>query len=192
VNKENPPGLLFDKSWTLFTDRDGVINRRVENDYIKKWDEFIFLEGSTDALRILKNIFGLIIMVTNQQGIGKGILSERDLKIIHDRMNEEIKRAGGSLDAIYYCPDMASENPPCRKPNPGMALEAKKDFPQINFKKSVMIGDTLTDMIFGKHLDMITVFAGAEITGEERHYSDYHFENIYSFAKSISSGNIQA
>jgi histidinol-phosphate phosphatase family protein len=192
VYKENPPGLRFDKSWTLFTDRDGVINRRVENDYIKKWDEFIFLEGSTEALRILKNIFGLIIMVTNQQGIGKGILSEQDLKIIHDKMNEEIKRAGGSLNAIYYCPDKASENPPCRKPNPGMALEAKKDFPQIDFKRSVMIGDTLTDMIFGKQLDMITVFSGAEITGEEKLYSDYHFENIYSFATSISSGNIQA
>lgn len=185
-HKKSLTGFHFDKSWTLFTDRDGVINRKVENDYIRKWEDFIFLEGTLEALRELKNIFGFIIMVTNQQGIGKGIQTEGDLEMIHKRMNEEITKAGGAIDAIYFCPGLATENPPCRKPNTGMAFEAKKDFPQIEFSRSVMIGDSISDMVFGKQLNMVTVFVGVSISEEEQIHSDYHFDSLYSFSKSIS------
>ncbi|MCS6819569.1 MAG: histidinol phosphate phosphatase, partial [Chitinophagales bacterium] len=73
-----------DKTWTLFLDRDGVINLHYPNDYVKSVEEFIFLEGALDAIRDLSRVFKRIIVVTNQQGVGKGLMSEADLDLIHE------------------------------------------------------------------------------------------------------------
>ncbi len=152
--------LAIDKSWTLFLDRDGVINVRFPGDYVKHVGEFEFLPGAIEAIAKFSKIFGRIIVVTNQQGIARGVYTHEDLGSIHAHMKAEIEKAGGKIDAVYYAHQSAEENSPMRKPQTGMALEAKKDFPAIDFSKSVMMGDTQSDMEFGKGVGMKVVFVG--------------------------------
>lgn len=147
----------IDEYWTLFLDRDGVINRRIPDRYVTSIDEFMPLPGVIQCIANLTQLFRRTVVVTNQQGVGKGEMTERDLTIIHDYLREQISGHGGYLDAIYYCPDLASVNSKRRKPAPGMAYEAQQDFPEIDFDKSVMIGDSLSDMEFGLRLGMRTV-----------------------------------
>lgn len=147
----------IDPSWTLFLDRDGTINRRLIGDYVKNINEFEFLPNALEGIFQLTPLFDTIVIVTNQQCIGKEIITHEELKVVHDHMMEGIEAAHGRIDQIYYCPDLAVYEPACRKPNPGMALQAQKDYPNIDFKKSIMVGDTLSDMQFGKRLGMTTV-----------------------------------
>jgi len=153
----NLKDLSFTKDWTLFLDRDGVISLRIPGDYVTRWEDFRFLEGVLETLAILSSVFGHIIIVSNQQGIGKGRMSPDELKMIDLKMKEKIHLAGGRIDASYYSPYLSSENHPDRKPGIGMGLKAKGEFPVIDFSKSVMVGDTASDMEFGKRLGMITV-----------------------------------
>jgi D-glycero-D-manno-heptose 1,7-bisphosphate phosphatase len=94
--------LPIDKTWSLFLDRDGVINLHYPNDYVKKWEEFFFLEGVLDALNILAHKFRRIVLVTNQQGVGKGVMSMEDLNFIHAEMLKEIRKHGGRLAHDLY------------------------------------------------------------------------------------------
>src|SRR4051812_31501653 len=134
--------LNINKDWTLFLDRDGVINKKIENDYVKHWMDFEFLDESFDALKKLAAIFGHIVVVTNQQGIGKRLYRTEDLEIIHKNMLYEIEYYGGRIDKVYFSPNLKEENHPSRKPGTGMALQAQKDFPAIKFKKSMVVGDS--------------------------------------------------
>lgn len=146
----------INSSWTLFIDRDGVVNYEKHLDYIQTWDEFKFYEGVKEAFNIFSKTFGLIVMITNQRGVAKGATKLEDLDVIHKNMLQEITESGGRIDKIYFCPDMESPN---RKPNTGMGLQAMKDFPQIDLSKSIMIGNTLSDMKFGRNLGVaINIF----------------------------------
>ncbi|MCC7524452.1 MAG: HAD-IIIA family hydrolase [Chitinophagaceae bacterium] len=147
----------INKSWTLFLDRDGVINYEDVGSYITRWEDFRFYEGVLDALKVFSQRFGHIFIVTNQRGVSKRLMSEADLQDIHSQMLGMIEQRGGRVANIYYCIDLSDESP-CRKPNTGMALEAKRDFPEIEFSRSLMIGNTMNDMIFGKKLGMKTIF----------------------------------
>ena len=142
---------------TLFLDRDGVVNERLPGDYVRCWEEFRFLPGALEALRFFSGYFQYIVLVTNQQGIGKGLMTERDLADIHERMLSGIRAAGGRLDGIYYCPERSSAAGSCRKPGSAMAWQAKRDFPGIDFAHAVMVGDSASDMEFGLALDMQVV-----------------------------------
>lgn len=146
----------IDRNWTLFIDRDGVVNEEKHEDYIHHWDEFRFYKNVKEAFAIFNRVFETIIMVTNQRGVAKGITKQSDLDTIHQNMIREIELTGGRIDRVYICTEMESEN---RKPNPGMGLQAIKDFPEIDLKKSVMIGNTLSDMEFGRNLGVaINIF----------------------------------
>ena len=163
------PKLFFpkiDDTWTLFLDRDGVINTHMPEDYVKKMSEFVPVEGSIEAIAALSKRFQLTLVVTNQQGIGKGLMTEMELEKIHLHLQELVKKAGGRIDEIYYCPYLSSIKPRCRKPNPGMGLQAKSDFPAIDFKKSIMVGDMPSDMDFAKNLGMYRVWV---------HNGDYNY-----------------
>ena len=149
--------LNLDKTWALFLDRDGVINRRLPGAYVRNWEEFQWLPGTLKAIAGLTQRTGRAFVVTNQQGVGKGLMAEEDLARIHARMLRQIKDAGGRIDAVYYCPDLASSVPNCRKPGPAMALQARKEFPEVEFQRSVMVGDSLSDMQFGQVLGMYNV-----------------------------------
>lgn len=173
--------LYIDREWTLFLDRDGVINERLDGDYVIAPDEFRFIEGVPEALAKLSEVFGLIIIVTNQQGIGKGLMTEEDLRIIHDLMIAGIQKAGGRITKIYHCPNLDRDNSPCRKPNTGMALQAKEDFPEIDFERSVIVGDGLNDMEFGRRLGMVRVLIVPDNEVVADDHFDYRFRSLLAF-----------
>ena len=182
----NLKDLNIDKTWTLFLDRDGVINQRIIDGYVTRWEEFVFCPGVIEALNLLSNLFGRLIIVTNQQGIGKGIMTDNDLFIIHYRLMEEVNKAGGRIDKIYYSPFLDEQKNPMRKPDIGMAMLAKKDFPEIAFSKSIMVGDSLSDMGFGKNVDMYTVFISDEELKEEfKKQIDYFSFHLLDFARKL-------
>ncbi len=141
----------------LFLDRDGVINEEKDGSYIFNKEEFVFYEGAVQALVKLSKAFDHVFIVTNQRGIGRGYMTEEALLEIHDHMTEEVVNAGGHINRIYFAPHIDS-NHSHRKPNVGMALDAKADFPDIVFEQSVMVGNNFSDMQFGKTLGMKTIF----------------------------------
>lgn len=147
----------IDQTWTLFLDRDGVINYEKHKDYIHTWEEFRFYDGVKEAIKTFSEKFNRIIIVTNQKGIGKGLTKPADLHDIHTMMQQEIEQAGGHIDAIYFCGDL-DDNSPNRKPNPGMGYMAAERFEDINFSRAIMVGNTISDMEFGRNLGMCTVF----------------------------------
>lgn len=165
----------IDKTWTLFLDRDGVINYEKIGSYITRWEDFKFYDGVLEALRIFAEKFGHIVIVTNQRGVSKGLMDEKDLKEIHLNMLGNIEANGGRIDRIYYCTEMESPN---RKPNPGMGLMAKKDFPAIDFDRSIMIGNTQGDMQFGKNIGAYTIFIATNRPAPE--LPDAFTDAIYS------------
>jgi len=163
------------RDWTLFLDRDGVINVRLVGDYVKSWDEFEFTPLATEAIAALTAQFGRTVVVTNQQCIGKGIITSEQLGALHRSMMAAIAEAGGKIDGVYFAPQLAEENHPMRKPGTGMGLAAQADFPEINFSKSVMIGDSPTDLEFGQKLGMKTVFIGP---ADAENSADLHFASL--------------
>lgn len=175
----------INSSWTLFIDRDGVINDEKHLDYIHTWDEFKFYKGVKEALKIFNKKFGIIIMVTNQRGVAKGLTRIDDLHLIHKNMLKEIEEAGGRINRIYVCTEMESPN---RKPNPGMGLQAMKDFPEIDLSKSIMIGNTLSDMKFGRNLGVtITIFLPTTRKEVPHNHEDIDmvYKDLISVAKAL-------
>lgn len=149
----------MEESNCLFLDRDGVINKHRPADYVKSWEEFEFLEGSLESLAQLSKLFPHIFIVTNQRGVAKGLMTDQDVNDIHKRMVAEITEHGGRIDKIYYCTALSNEDIN-RKPNPGMAHQAQKDFPSIDFSRSIMVGDSDSDIEFGSRLGMKTIRVG--------------------------------
>lgn len=148
----------LDHSWTLFLDRDGVINERIMDNYVKRRSEFVLLPGVAGAIAKANKLFSHVFVVTNQQGIGKGLMTERNLLDIHTYCSELLKVENAFIDKYFFAPNLASDNSDLRKPNSGMALSAKREFPTVDFQKSVMVGDSDSDIEFGKKLGMKTVF----------------------------------
>lgn len=173
--------------YTLFLDRDGVLNQRIVDDYVLKPEQFVIIDGVFEALKVFSSIFEHIVVVTNQQGIGKGLMTKDDLDAIHTMFLNKVSECGGRIDKIYFCPDLASACSFNRKPNIGMALQAKKDFANIRFNRSLMVGDSLSDMKFGKHAGMTTVLVGNDydVPRKYPHLVDYCYSTLHEFAKSI-------
>lgn len=178
----------IDTSWTLFIDRDGVINHEKKEDYILNWNEFNFYDGVKQAMEILNKKFGIIVMVTNQRGIGKGLMTDEDLSSIHQNMTKEIVANNGRIDKIYYCTSL-DNNHINRKPNAGMAHLAKQDFPAIDFNKAIMVGNKPSDMGFGRNAGITTVFVAT--TNPEVEFPnpliDYRFNDLLDFANAINT-----
>lgn len=175
----------IDHSWTLFLDRDGVINREKENDYIRNAQELHLYDGAAEAIACFNRIFHRVVVVTNQRGIGKGLMSEADLHGIHSLLSEQLAKVRGHIDAYYFAPQIENDAED-RKPNTGMGLKAKHDFPSIDFAKSVMIGNNISDMEFGKNLGMKTVYVNTTSPRTEAHPSiDLYSLNLADFASSL-------
>ena len=128
----------------VFLDRDGVINKD-RSDYVKSWEEFEFLPGVQDAFRVLALGPRQIVVVSNQSCIGRGLVSRETVDEIHARMTEAVRRSGGRIDAVYYCPHRPDEDCPCRKPRPGLILKAAREL-DIDLAASWMVGDDLKDL----------------------------------------------
>lgn len=183
-HKELP---LITKEWTLFLDRDGVINKDVVADYIKNWNEFHFLPGVLEAIAQFAPLFNRIFIVTNQAGVGKGLMRLEELNEIHSNMLQEIHVNKGRIDQIYFC-TATDNNDINRKPNPGMALQAKKDFPEIDFSKSIMVGNMPNDMRFGRKFGAFTVYLPTRPEeNPDPSTVDAQYKDLLAFATDISS-----
>lgn len=140
----------------VFLDRDGSINKKMpEGDYVKKWAEFEFLPGAKEALGLLSRNGYEIFIITNQRGIARGLMSEKDLHDIHENMKEELGRENIEIKGIYYCPH-EKDVCDCRKPKPGMLIKAAGDY-DIKLDEAVMIGDGDSDIEAGKAAGCRTV-----------------------------------
>lgn len=138
-----------------------------------------------NLLPLHKGVYRRIIIVTNQRGVAKGKMSEERLNEIHAYMLAEIGKKGGRIDAIYYSTALSDEHPD-RKPNSGMAYRAKLDFPEISFEKSIMAGDSRSDMEFGKRLEMNTVLIANSNTPPP-FPADLLFPSLLDFALSMEN-----
>ncbi len=179
---------LLQRTTTLFLDRDGVLNVQIPNDYVKQWNEFVFVPGTLEVLSAMRKQFTRMVVVTNQQGVGKGMMSRSDLDQIHAQMLEEVEKAGGKIDAIYCATETAeNDTQKLRKPNIGMALQAKQDFSDIDFSTSIMVGDSPSDMQFGKNAGMATVFVGklSLLTEEDKKRVDHYCHSLKEFSEGV-------
>ena len=147
---------------TLFLDRDGVINVKLDGRYVQNSDEFEFMPGAETAIAKLSKKFERILIVTNQQGIAKGIMSADDLNNLHQYMLQQLESE--VIEKIYYCPHLAAENCSCRKPNTGMIQQAISDFSAIKIENSYLVGDSDTDILAGEKMGLITVKVDNEYT----------------------------
>lgn len=172
---------------TLFLDRDGVINKRIVDGYVTREEDFVLIDGVVEAMTIFAKRFKHIFIVTNQQGIGKGLMSENDLSNIHAKLLAAVHDRGGRIDHIYYCAALKSDHSFMRKPSIGMALQARRDYPEVVLKNAIMVGDTKSDMLFGRRAKMTTVLVGEEQeTAQEYPWLvDYAYADLFSFAKTL-------
>jgi D-glycero-alpha-D-manno-heptose 1-phosphate guanylyltransferase len=176
----------IDKNWTLFLDRDGVINEEKVGHYILHWEEFIFSSGVLEVFRKLYEKFGRIIVVSNQRGVGKGLMSEADLQSIHLEMQREVEIVGAKIEKIYYS-IKNDDRDFQRKPNPGMAFRAMQDYPDIDPSRTIMVGNKPSDMKFGRAAGFYTVFV--RTTNPEQPFPhadiDAVFPSLPDFAASL-------
>lgn len=146
----------------VFLDRDGVINRKMpEGRWVTSPDELVLCPGAASAISRLNEANIKAIVVTNQRGIALGVYSEADLGRIHDRLRTLLNAENAHIDAIYYCPH-ARDICQCRKPKPGMFLQAFQDFPSATPANSLLIGDSLSDIEAGSNLGMKTAFVDGD------------------------------
>lgn len=178
----------IDGTWTLFLDRDGVINHRDMDGYITSIDSFKFLPNTEQAITSLSQIFHLIIVVTNQQGVGKGLMTERNLFEIHTYMCDNVHSHGGKIDKVYFAPNLRGAEDDMRKPNPAMAELAKMEFPEIDFERCIMVGDTDADILFGRNLGMKTVCVASDENVVES--ADLTVNNLSDFVEKIKENEI--
>ena len=117
-----------------------------------------WMPGVLETLPELSKRFKRIFIVSNQQGVAKGLMTQADLDAIHTNMLRDIEAAGGHIDRVYTCTDLQDSGSLNRKPAIGMALQAKHDFPEVDFTRSVMVGDSVSDMLFARNAQMRAVY----------------------------------
>lgn len=147
---------MEEKDKVVFLDRDGVINRVLRNGYVRSWKEFVFLPGSLSAIRELRLSGFQIFIVSNQAGVGKGIVGQQALQDIHARLLKRIEEESGEVKAVYFCQHRPEENCRCRKPEPGLLLAAARDY-KINLSRTYLVGDTIKDIQAGQKVGAFTI-----------------------------------
>lgn len=166
------------KNKAVFLDRDGVIIKEPPY-YIYRPDQLILIPGSADTIKLLNKNGFLVVIVTNQAGVAHGYYSENDVLAFHQLMKKKLEKKGAKIDAIYYCPHHPESKIEkyrvdcnCRKPKPGMLQKAEKEL-NIDLKRSLMIGDKISDIEAGKSVGCKTIMV---LTGHGKEESK--FKNI--------------
>ncbi len=143
-----------------FLDRDGVINVKApEGHYVTRWEEVSFLPGVAAAISRLNKAGFRVIVISNQRCVAKGLVTSAEVEALHRKISKELADLGAIIDAVYFCPHDTEPPCSCRKPAPGMLLEAAKDH-QIDLGASWMIGDSAADVAAGKNAGCKTVLIG--------------------------------
>lgn len=179
--------MIITKNSALFLDRDGVINEEIKGDYVKHPRDFRFTAFARESVHLLSKYFNKIFIVTNQRGVGRGLMTEAELTAVHEYMMNEFNRSLAYITKIYYCTAVNNDHPD-RKPNAGMAFRAKYEFPEIDLSASVMVGNKPGDMEFGRNAGMQTAF----ITSTNPPYElphplvDHQFSSLSQFAHFVT------
>ena len=177
----------------LFIDRDGVINRDpggwTKTNYVTNWEDFHFIPGSQEALKILKEKRIKVIVASNQAGINKGLYTSEELSKVNSRMLKEIEASGAAIEEVFYCIHKDEDNCECRKPKPGMLVTAAKKY-RVDPKTTYFIGDGKVDILAAKAAGCksILVLSGktscADVeTWEPEDKPDYIFANLLEAVK---------
>jgi D-glycero-D-manno-heptose 1,7-bisphosphate phosphatase len=175
----------------VFLDRDGVVNEKMpEGRYVSQWSDFKVLPGVVEAIGLLNQAGLRVVVISNQRGIALGLYTAESVQAIHAEFQKMLEASGAHVDGFYFCPhDKGQCN--CRKPLPGLFEQAVADFPGITAATSVMIGDSKSDVEFGRRLGMMTVFIdgdpqrqkpGAE---EARELADLRYSSLIAAVKDL-------
>lgn len=178
-----PGGPAVD-GWTVFVDRDGVINERVVGDYVRSAQQFVVLPGALDALVELGLICSRVIVVTNQAGVGRGLMAPEEVDAIHADLIDAVATRGGHLDAVLYCPHTKDAGCDCRKPEVGLAVRAMERFPDIDLHRALMIGDASSDMEFARRLGIDAILITG--TGGEHSTADVRCADAATLADAVT------
>ncbi|MBU3678435.1 MAG: HAD family hydrolase [Candidatus Kapabacteria bacterium] len=166
----------------LFLDRDGIINKRIIGGYVRSPLEFELLSDVLPILVSARQKGYLLILITNQQGVGKGLMTTSDLDAVHEAMQSLLDRHGARLDAIYACTDLAASNSPRRKPAPGMLLEAIAEH-NLDAEQCWFLGDSITDAQAGKAAGVRTALVGEFSTND----ADISTPNLAQMQRTLST-----
>jgi D-glycero-D-manno-heptose 1,7-bisphosphate phosphatase len=176
------------KNKAFFFDRDGIVNQRIFGGYVTKPEEFILHKQIPEILKFLHNHSYKLILITNQQGVGKGLMTLEELNSVHNYMQELIlKNVGICFDEINFCTDLKSTNSFRRKPNPGMILESAQKC-NIDLSKSFMIGDSETDIQAGKSAGVKTIFISEEIIQTTPDYQLNNIDELFELLLKLING----
>jgi D-glycero-D-manno-heptose 1,7-bisphosphate phosphatase len=169
--------LLTKQFDTLFLDRDGIFNEKIENGYVLQIDDIKITDGIADFLKLAKGYFKRIVVITNQRCVGRGMLPMVDLININNTIN---LMTGSMVDKFYICPHLDEDDCDCRKPKDGLFKQVAADF-EVDFQNSWMIGDSETDLIPAKKLGIFTVF----ISTKDSVFADEKFNTIKELNSSL-------
>ncbi|MCA9743323.1 MAG: HAD-IIIA family hydrolase [Deferribacteres bacterium] len=167
--------LHSEQQKVIFLDRDGVINRKApDNEYITSWKDFEFMPGAMNAMRYFNEMGYKLVVVTNQQGIGKGLMSETTLLEIHSKMQQVLLNNGIHIEKIFYCPHLEETDCACRKPKPGLIYRAQNELNfNVQLENAFFIGDSASDVAAGNRAGCQTILLG-ENTALQNGYAPTH------------------
>lgn len=162
-----------------------MINRRIVDDYVRNADQFEFLPGVLGAMSILADWAPRIVVITNQQGVGRGLMTRSAVDAIHDLMIDQVTASGGRIDDVLVCPHLAAERCPCRKPAPGLASGWLAGHPDVDPRLSIMVGDAASDIAMGAALARCTGRCDTVRIGSVDPRADSSAPSLAAFATSI-------
>jgi histidinol-phosphate phosphatase family protein len=175
------------RKWCLFLDRDGVINRQVVNDYVRSVQEFEWSRGAQLAIRELGDWAPFIVVVTNQQGIGKGLMTADDVRTIHEKLQSDLSETP-LINAFQVCPHLQSAGCTCRKPNPGLVTDWLRAHPDVDPSLSVVVGDSQSDLDLARNVAKATgTCVGVHIRNANNPevVNELSFDSLLEFARAI-------
>ena len=181
------------RDWCLFLDRDGVINRRVVGDYVRSWRQFEWLPGAQVALKTLREWAPHLVVVTNQQGIGKGLMSARDVATVHTHLEADLAAGGVAIDGFAVCPHLESAGCACRKPAPGLVLDWLRRHPDTQPSLSIMVGDSESDLELARNVAAavgrcVSIHIGRGSPGE---VADVTFDSLADLAVAVREARVE-
>ena len=176
----------------IVLDRDGVINED-SDDYIKSADEWVPITGSIEAISRLKKAGFVVAVASNQSGLARGLFNEQALQDMHDKMSSLLAQRGSSIDAIFYCPHGPADNCVCRKPKPGLLLQAAKQF-NVKTNEMLFVGDSYSDLQAAKMAGCQSILVK---TGKGDRTLEKHgviegvpvYDNLSHFVRELLTGN---
>ncbi|WP_368628138.1 D-glycero-alpha-D-manno-heptose-1,7-bisphosphate 7-phosphatase [Mycobacterium tuberculosis] len=173
--------------WCLFLDRDGVINRQVVGDYVRNWRQFEWLPGAARALKKLRAWAPYIVVVTNQQGVGAGLMSAVDVMVIHRHLQMQLASDGVLIDGFQVCPHHRSQRCGCRKLRPGLVLDWLGRHPDSEPLLSIVVGDSLSDLELAHNVAAAAgACASVQIGGASSGgVADASFDSLWEFAVAV-------